>query len=686
MIERWLTCVLTGISVAAAASNGAAAVAPTAAELQQSSQWVRQNLLGGTPPLSFTYNGNSSTTLLSKWAKKTSTVQLDAGRTRRNVVWTDPATGLQVRCESIEYSDHPVVEWTTYFRNTGTAHTPLLQNICGFDAKWARPEGCEFTLRGVQGDVRSADSYKPYEYTLGANISKRFSPNGGRPTDGAFPYFNLSMPGGGVILAIGWPGRWNTIFSRDANNELHVSAGQELTNMSLAPGEEVRAPMVAMYTWQGSDTVRAQNLWRRWMRKYNLPGPTGQPMRPMISVSTSSNYPEMQSTAAKEIAYARQHVKGGGKPDYWWLDAGWYPGDGSLWKTGTWTPDPVRYPKGVRELSDLVHADGMKLITWFEPERVIDGTWLAHNHPQWLLKSAAGYEYTRLLNLGNRDALNWLINCIDGLITSERIDLYRQDFNYDPIGFWRYTDPAGRQGVTENAYIQGYLAFWDELRRRHPSLEIDSCASGGRRNDLETLRRSVPLWKSDYQVAPYTPDATATGLQCQTYGLASWIPYFGTGAITTDEYIMRSHWAPALNMMIPQKELESAKGPDWSKYRRMQAEARMAGEYMLGDYYPLTPYSQAEDVWLAWQFDRSDLGGGMIQAFRRSQSRQEDMVFKLFGLDETAMYELMSVDTNHTVRMRGSDLMQNGFTCRIGTASGSAVFTYRVGSEPRRAH
>lgn len=37
--------------------------------------------------------------------------------------------------------------------------------------------------------------------------------------------------------------------------------------------------------------------------------------------------------------------------------------------------------------------------------------------------------------------------------------------------------------------MQGYLAYWDELRRTNPDLFIDSCASGGRRNDLETMRR-----------------------------------------------------------------------------------------------------------------------------------------------------------------------------------------------------
>jgi len=70
--------------------------------------------------------------------------------------------------------------------------------------------------------------------------------------------------------------------------------------------------------------------------------------------------------------------------------------------------------------------------------------------------------------------------------------------------------------------------FWDELRRRHPGMLIDNCASGGRRLDVESLRRSVPLWRSDYRFR----DDRHQGM---TYGLSFWIPYHGTGASGNDE-------------------------------------------------------------------------------------------------------------------------------------------------------
>ena len=51
---------------------------------------------------------------------------------------------------------------------------------------------------------------------------------------------------------------------------------------------------------------------------------------------------------------------------------------------------------------------------------------------------------------------------------------------------------------------------------------IEECASGGKRNDLEMMRRSVPLWRSDF------PSGVVEN-QRMTYGISMWIPYHGTG-------------------------------------------------------------------------------------------------------------------------------------------------------------
>jgi alpha-galactosidase len=175
-------------------------------------------------------------------------------------------------------------------------------------------------------------------------------------------------------------------------------------------------------------------------------------------------------------------------------------------------------------------ADGARKFLWFEPERVHSGTWLTENHPERILGGKSGR-----LNVGRPEVRQWLTEHVDRLIAEQGIDLYRQDFNIDPLDLWRKNDAPDRQGLTENRHVTGYLAYWDELRRRHPHMLIDSCASGGRRNDLETMRRAVPLLRSDYIMEP-------VGNQGHTYGLSLWPPFRGTGTGSREisPYLVRS--------------------------------------------------------------------------------------------------------------------------------------------------
>ncbi len=321
-------------------------------------------------------------------------------------------------------------------------------------------------------------------------------------------------------------------------------------------------------------------------------------------------------------------------------------------------------------MSDHAHARGMKTVLWFEPERVHAGSWLFRKHPDWLL----GQGGDRLLNMGNPEARRWLTDHIDRFLTEQGIDLYRQDFNIDPLGFWRANDSPDRQGITEIRHVEGYLAFWDELRRRHPDLLIDSCASGGRRNDLETLRRSVPLLRSDFQ-APQNPNAAdmLVGNQGHTYGLSFWVPYYGTGVFYDNVYAVRSHLTPALGIGFPAGSAQV----DWAVMRRRIADWKLVADDFLGDYYPLSPYSLSEHDWIAWQFDRPSAGSGMVQAFRRTQSDEASRRLKLCGLDQEATYELRDLDRESPIRATGRVLMSEGLLAELRHRPQALLIKYR---------
>jgi alpha-galactosidase len=622
------------------------------------------------PPFSFTYGNQSSAQQLEQWEFERAARKLDDQRTERTLTYTDPKSGLAVRCVAVEYHDFPTVEWTLYLENRGTEATPILKDIQALDIRLHRGPAGEFALHHQRGDSCTPDSYEPLTTALKPGVEERFAPVGGRPTNGAWPYYNVQWGSEGIIAVIGWPGQWAASFTRDAGNGLHVRGGQERTHFKLLPGEEVRTPLVVLQFYRGSRD-RAQNVWRRWMLAHNLPRPGGELPPPMFTSCSGGFFPGLKCNQIDELRFIDTLVKEGVKLDYWWMDAGWYPCD--AWPTvGDWHVDRTRFPQGLRAISDHAHAQGIKLILWFEPERVAPGTWLYGNHPEWMLGQDGAQ---KLLNLGNQEARDWLTDHVDKLITDEGVDLYRQDFNIDPLAYWRSSDPPDRQGLAEIRHVEGYLAFWDELRRRHPGMLIDSCASGGRRNDLETMRRAVPLLRSDYQSFQGDP-SYATGNQGQLYGLSSWLPYFGTGVYYNDDqffYNMRSHMGPAFALCADVRR----KDVDWTKFRRVADQWREVAPYYLGDFHPLTPYSLAEDVWIAWQFDRPDLGEGMVQIFRRQESIYESARLRLHGLQPGAKYTLTNLDAPVAVEMTGKQLVDEGLHVTVTDRPGAVIITYR---------
>lgn len=425
------------------------------------------------------------------------------------------------------------------------------------------------------------------------------------------------------------------------------------------------------------------------MIAHNLPRPGGQLPPVQLAACSSHQFGEMiHADSASQKFFIDRYLAEGLKLDYWWMDAGWYPC--TDWpQVGTWEPDTERFPNGLKALSEYVHAIGSQLIVWFEPERVAPDTWLYEQHPEWLLTrkdvpdGSDWARHWRLLDLGNPAARTWLTDHVDRLIAEQGIDLYRQDFNIDPLGFWQHNDAPDRQGMTENLYIQGYLAYWDELRRRHPSMLIDSCASGGRRNDLETLRRSVPLLRSDYQSFQGDP-AFATGNQGHTYALAAWFPYFGQGVYYGPDqfaYSAHSHMCPAFCMAVDVRKA----GIDWDLYRRLLGQWREVADFFLGDYYPLTPYSLCDDAWMAWQFHLAEKGAGMVQVFRHSQAPAKTEVFRLHGLDRMGEYIVaassaaLGKDAERAVTSvtTGQQLMEEGLKVMIPDRPGVALVTYR---------
>lgn len=631
--------------------------------MQTAGAWCETSFAGPHKalPFSFTYDGQPSSSVLGNWKLTTADEVLSDKRQQRTLIYTDPKTGLELKCVAVRFGDFPAVEWTLFLRNTGTADTPVLSDIRAIDLPLRRQSATEFTLNHSNGDVNeNGFNYRPLQTILEPGKAFQLTAAAGLPTQNSMPYFNIQYDTGGLIVALGWPGHWAASFERDDNDGLCIVGGQQHTHFLLHPGEEVRSPRVVLLWWEG-DIVRSQNLWRRWMFAHNMLRPGGRPLEPILAGSNSDLFGFTGMTEQNQIQFIDRYVEEKIPIDYWWVDAGWYPvpAGAPWWTYGTWEPDKTRFPNGLKPVMDHARSKGLKTVLWFCVDSVKPGTFLYENHRDWLLGDC-------LFNYGNPEAWRWWLELVDRYITDWGIDIYRTDNDINPLPHWLAADTEDRKGITEIRHVTGFLAFYDELLRRHPNLLIDNCCAGGRRNDIEILRRAVPLWRSDVWSMPEP-------MQCQTYGLAQWIPFFGHLAGPIDPYVFRSNMYPSGVMNVDMRNTNQ----DFELLRRLVAQYRQIAPNLLGDYYPLTPYSQANDAWIAWQFDRPEQGEGIVQAFRRTGCQQESMRVKLRGLEPDAVYSLINLDVPGTIELRGQELLEQGLPIAISAKPGAVVITYK---------
>ena len=280
--------------------------------------------------------------------------------------------------------------------------------------------------------------------------------------------------------------------------------------------------------------------------------------------------------------------------------------------------------------------------------------------------------------MGYPDAWKWCTKLIADMIAEQGIDCYRQDFNTSPLPYWQANDMPDRVGMTEIRYIEGLYAFLDELRRQFPNLLIDNCASGGRRLDFEMMRRSLPLWASDMQCFP---DYITERNQQQVHGLSYWLPQFsfGTQDHAGDTYHFRSTMASGINIHLFTYERCSIRSDyPYQWLRDRLDEYHRAKVYFNGDFYPLLPQSDLFHDWSACQFHRPDLGGGILEVFRKKDSPIEKICFEFRGLDPATSYKIEDVDSEKIAMMSGRELMEKGWPVEIARKRDSRLFFYQM--------
>ncbi len=582
-------------------------------------------------------------------------------------------------------------EWVNTFENIGDKDTKLISDICDCDISVPfkedfLPQSRAFVADGVNTLIYSPNGSEWTDYDfccetekIGSNNRrfaaifdgdvKRYSTSGGRSSEKNLPFFDINRENEGVIFAIGWTGQWQCEISR-GGGFINIKSGIEETSFVLHPGEKIRTSSAFILPYSDGKT-NAHNRLRKIIRE--VYSPVGKEKRDAECPLSMNFWGGISTTELTDkLNFSKENNLGF---EYFWIDAGWYghsakdcPNEfeGDWGETvGSWCVNKTYHPDNLEELAKKIKEKGFKFLLWFEPERAMPKSDIFKEHSEYFLTCDG--ETNLLLDLGREDAWNWCFNMVSEYIKKLGIKFYRQDFNMSPLKYWRNADEENRKGIHEIKHIMGLYRFWDALLGEFPDLLIDNCASGGRRIDIETLRRSVPLWRSDYQ-CPANHDVDIA--QNHTLALSNWIPYHGTsvGRVCTDLYRVRSCYTTALgnNFLYSHSEKTSDySDEDLDFIRKINAEYKKVREIMKYDFYPLTSETTDKQSWAAIQYDDPQRGKGVLLIFRREKSPYNSAVFELGNIEVDCNYKFTDADDGSSEIFCGKELIESGYKAVI---------------------
>ncbi|MBO9056936.1 alpha-galactosidase [Curtobacterium flaccumfaciens pv. flaccumfaciens] len=287
-----------------------------------------------------------------------------------------------------------------------------------------------------------------------------------------------------------WSGNHRHHAERLATGRQVIGGGELLLpgEVRLGTGATYEGPWVYFAHGDGLDDQARR--FHRWLRSRPQHPTTSRPMTINVweAVYFDHDLARLVDLAERAAALGVERYV---------LDDGWFRGRRDDHAgLGDWYVDEDVWPDGLGPLVDRVRALGMEFGLWFEPEMVNEDSDLARAHPEWILQAdgrlPARSRDQQVLNLAIPEAFDHVLERMTAIIGEYAVDAVKWDHNRDLVeaGF-----PGGGAAVHEQTLAAYRLMA--TLGERFPSLEIESCSSGGGRVDLGVIEHTARVWVSD---------------------------------------------------------------------------------------------------------------------------------------------------------------------------------------------
>ncbi len=402
----------------------------------------------------------------------------------------DDRAGIEVTITVCMDVSTGVVSFRTVLRNTATQSLRL---------DWVSP----VALSAPDGDIlafggRWAREFSSHRFQLATGLWASEARTG-RTSHHAPPFLVVGEAGFGehhgevLGLHLSWSGDHRMLVERLRDGRLQVQAGELFWpgEMVLGAGETHQTPFLyAARSDQGLNGLSARL--HPFVRDQIMEGRLRDKPRPVHFNTWEAVYFRHDLDELKALASRAADVGA----ERFVLDDGWFRGrNDDTAALGDWTPDPVKYPQGLKPLIDHVRGLGLEFGLWVEPEMANANSDLLRAHPDWIL-GEPGREQPLgrgqyVLDLTRAEVSDALFAQLDLLLVANAIGYLKWDMNRD------LTHPASGGRPASHAQTLAVYALIDRLRAAHPGIEIESCASGGGRADYEILKRTDRIWTSD---------------------------------------------------------------------------------------------------------------------------------------------------------------------------------------------
>ncbi len=566
------------------------------------------------------------------------------------------------------YGQGVLARWTEIENRSKT--TVTLENAAS--ATWNLPPDPRYQLSSLTGRWGSEWQLQRNAIHPGATILESRRGSTSHQTN---PWFSIGEDGvtsessGPVWFGqIGWSGSWRIAVEETEAKQVRVTGGYNPFDFAypLAPGATLTTPhFYAGYTAAGEG--EASRILHRFQQQVILPQAPHPRPRPVLFNSWEAT--GFDVSEAGQLPLAERAAKIG--VERFVIDDGWFgQRKDDHAGLGDWYVNPQKFPHGLAPVIDRVHQLGMDFGIWVEPEMVNPDSDLYRKHPDWAMhfpgRARTEQRNQLVLNLARPDVRAYVFGFLDDLVSKNRIDFLKWDYNRNWSEPGWDSVPLDEQKTIYVKYVENLYSIFAELRRKHPKLEIESCSGGGGRVDDGILHYTDEVWTSDNTDAldrltiqdgfthAYTPGimmAWVTDvpnfLDRRTIPLSFRFDVAMTGSLGIGGNLNK--WSDA------EMQLAATQVAFYKSVRPLVQQ---------GALYRLTPTLAAPGHW-ATEYVAPDKSEAVVFAFLHSQQYGEGFpVVRLEGLDPAATYTLTPRDAGKTSMLAqqatGAELMGAG--------------------------